>query len=343
MPRLPALKSATGVNDITLTNAEQASLQGLLASWQDWRLPNQTALTQAPSVIARLTGGSNHLTFKAAAGDQAFALRINQPHRRALAMGLKQELALLRLAGEHRLAPAIVFAQDDWLVTCFIEAPSWELQSDTALSSQFDSQLSSQLDQHIEPLAQQLRALHKLEVTDTGFDLLEHCRGYYAQIDEPSDAQQQLHQQLLALTTATLARFPARCLCHNDLNPGNIMLAPKPLLIDWEYATSNHPSFDLASLFEWGQLSPTQQQQLLDSYRQTDQLAFTSPECLQAFRLIVRYVEWLWLLQPVEQTKEQPREAFEADPQALPAGTVQICQQRLEQQLNTSRFKTPLY
>jgi len=314
---LPVLKPATDFNDPTLTLAEQASLQGLLASWQDWQLSNQSVLTQAPSVIARLTGGSNHLTFKAISGDQTFALRINQPHRRALAMGLQQELTLLRLAGEHRLAPAIVFAKGDWLVTAFVEAPSWE----------------AQLDHTIEPLARQLQALHKLEVTDTGFDLVEHCRGYFAQVGDPSDTQQQLHQQLLALTSATLARFPARCLCHNDLNPGNIMLAPKPLLIDWEYATSNHPTFDLATLFEWGQLSPTQEQRLLDTYQQTDQLEFTNVECLKVFRLIVRYVEWLWLLQPEEQPEEQPVEQPEGPNLEHTNDEALICQQRLEQQL----------
>jgi len=290
-----------GFSSATLTLAEQTSLQGLLASWPRWQVAGRAVLSQPPTLVAKLNGGLNHLTFKAACESQAFALRLNQPHRRALAMSLEQELRLLGLASEHGLAPEVLFSEGDWLVSRFIEAPSWE----------------NQIDQSIEPLAQQLRALHRLEISDTGFNLVEHCRGYFANIHRPSASQQQLHQRFLDLTQTTLTDFPARCLCHNDLSPGNIMLASTPLLIDWEYACSNHPAFDLASLLEWGQLSSVQQQRLLTTYQANDQTAFTNPECLQAFRLIVRYVEWLWLLQDEDQTQ----------------GEAEACQKRLEKAL----------
>gem|GEM_PF-3274417 len=296
-----------------LTLAEQTSLQGLLASWPRWQLAGRAVLSQPPTLVAKLNGGLNHLTFKAACESQAFALRLNQPRRRALAMSLEQELRLLGLASEHGLAPEVLFSEGDWLVSRFIDTPSWE----------------EQIDQSIEPLAQQLHALHRLEISDTGFNLVEHCRGYFANLHRPSASQQQLHQRLLDLTQTTLTDFPARCLCHNDLSPGNIMLSATPLLIDWEYACSNHPAFDLASLLEWGQLSSVQQQRLLSAYQADEQTAATNPECLRAFRLIVRYVEWLWLLQVEEQDEEQVKGVGEN----LIQNEAQICQHRLEQVL----------
>lgn len=312
---MPDTNPRLNSNGSALAPADQASLQGLLASWPRWQLGGGALLSQPPVVAAQLSGGLNHLTFKAVSGSQAFALRLNQPHRRSLAMSLEQELKLLRLASEHGLAPKVLLSEGDWLVSRFIEAPSWQVQ----------------IDQSIESLAQQLSNLHRLEITDTGFNLVEHCRGYFDKIPKPNAAQQQLHHQLLRLTQATLTRFPARCLCHNDLNPGNIMLASTPLFIDWEYACSNHPAFDLASVLEWGQLTATQQQRLLKRYHAANEGITINPDCLQAFRLIVRYVEWLWLLQTPEKSEtSKPAGA----PAQNPTHTeTQTCQLRLEQAL----------
>ena len=294
-------------------------LSAPLALWRQWRLNGDETplLTQVPTLVEQLHSGSNHLIYKLVADQQYFVLRINQPHRRALAMSLTQEVTLQRIASEQALAPDIVFHQGDWTVSRFIDAHAWP----------------AKLDQRIEALAHQLRKLHQLKVPDTGFDLIAHSRTYFDKLPQPNTPQTALHQKLLVFTEQTLQRFPARCLCHNDLIPGNILLAPLPQLIDWEYAGSNHPAFDLTSLLEWGQLNPAQQQRLLNAYQADEPTVATNPECLQAFRLIVRYVEWLWLLQITEQgereIKEQSKEA-------------QTCQHRLEQALASSQFTNPI-
>ena len=45
-----------------------------------------------------------------------------------------------------------------------------------------------------------------------------------------------------------LARDPRRVVCHNDVNPGNVLWdGTRAWLVDWEVAGLGHPYFDLAS------------------------------------------------------------------------------------------------
>lgn len=299
-------------------------LQSLLAAWRSWRWPRGAEPTQPPKLVEPLTAGSNHLIYKVALDDdprRAFVVRILQADRRTLAMGLAQEIALQRLASKAQLAPEIIFHHDDATVMHFVEAPPW----------------SQQIDASIEALGLQLHALHQLKADDTGFDLLAHCTHYFQQIAQPSIEQAQLHQQLLAFTATTLQRFPARTLCHNDLIPENILLTARPQFIDWEYATTNHPSFDLATVLEWGQLSDAQNQRLVETYRTaanghsatsiTPYNPSTDSECLAAFRLIVRYLEWLWLLQTPKADGLQNAAAHTRESSAL----IQALEQQLRQ------------
>lgn len=58
---------------------------------------------------------------------------------------------------------------------------------------------------------------------------------------------------------AALARLPeGSCLCHGDLHPGNVILAPEgPQVIDWQNATVGHPAGDVARtalLLRYGRL-----------------------------------------------------------------------------------------
>jgi len=56
-------------------------------------------------------------------------------------------------------------------------------------------------------------------------------------------------------------------LCHNDLNPHNILWERNtPILIDWEYASINDRYFDLAAVISEFGLKDTEKQRLLHLY-----------------------------------------------------------------------------
>jgi thiamine kinase-like enzyme len=57
-------------------------------------------------------------------------------------------------------------------------------------------------------------------------------------------------------------------LCHNDLLPANLIDDGRRLwLVDWEYAGSGHPFFDLANASANASLSDEQDRSLLEAYR----------------------------------------------------------------------------
>jgi aminoglycoside phosphotransferase len=79
-------------------------------------------------------------------------------------------------------------------------------------------------------------------------------------------------------------------LCHNDLNPYNIIFTENVKLIDWEYAGVNDRYFDLASVCVEFRLSAIMQKTFLDSYFDGQY----SLEKLEAYKVVYRAlcVEW---------------------------------------------------
>ena len=49
-----------------------------------------------------------------------------------------------------------------------------------------------------------------------------------------------------------------KVLSHNDLNQDNLLWKNKFYFLDWEYASLNHPCFDIASLVSTYKLDPSQ-------------------------------------------------------------------------------------
>lgn len=79
--------------------------------------------------------------------------------------------------------------------------------------------------------------------------------------------------------------------CHHDLNPGNILWDGKNLrLIDWEYARTAHPLFDLASLSYHLDLSDQDLETLLSNYLPGKY----APEEIRSSEKMVKGLEGLW-------------------------------------------------
>jgi thiamine kinase-like enzyme len=57
-----------------------------------------------------------------------------------------------------------------------------------------------------------------------------------------------------------------KVLSHNDLNQDNLLWKNKFYFLDWEYASLNHPCFDIASLVNTYKLDPSQINDLLIGY-----------------------------------------------------------------------------
>jgi thiamine kinase-like enzyme len=274
----------------------QAALQKALSLWPCWSVK----LAAEPRLQALLNAGKSHNTYLVSSGSQQFALRLENPQSRDLAMAKTQEVSLMQTAGA--LAPAIVWTDEHTLVTEFIHGTPWQPPDDLAR------------------LCQALRQLHQQNLPLPAFDLQQHCDNYWQKIQQRERSTASLSAELFAqcrqFLTKTLSSYPEQVLCHNDLNADNILRRGDDFIfLDWEYACYNSPYFELATLVECFHLGDVEAQQLSEFYWSDEQQTFHL-QALQAFRIVVRFTEWLWLTLKQE-------------------GEVAQCERRLEHLLST--------
>ena len=82
-------------------------------------------------------------------------------------------------------------------------------------------------------------------------------------------------------------------LCHNDLNPKNILFSNEVKFIDWEYAGVNDRYFDLACVCVEFELSPLEEQYFLESYFQSKK---SNEDKLRAYKILYKQLVEEWFL-----------------------------------------------
>jgi thiamine kinase len=126
-------------------------------------------------------------------------------------------------------------------------------------------------DANIERIAGLLRRLHGLDVPAgvRAVDLASTVRGYVRTLEQRGTHRGLTSPSLRDCadeTAAALRKGSSPCLCHNDVHHLNIVGADPVRLIDWEYAGSGEPLFDLASLCVYHRYPKPQRQRLLSAY-----------------------------------------------------------------------------
>ena len=89
--------------------------------------------------------------------------------------------------------------------------------------------------------------------------------------------------------------FHADSVCHNDLSPDNILLAPELKIIDWEYACVSDPAFELAVICENFNLNQSQQRGLILNYSQNSAFQLDC-EKLNEMKQLYRILAEFWRL-----------------------------------------------
>jgi thiamine kinase-like enzyme len=82
-------------------------------------------------------------------------------------------------------------------------------------------------------------------------------------------------------------------LCHNDLNPKNILFSDEVKFIDWEYAGVNDRYFDLACVCVEFKLESIEEQYLLEYYFQTKK---SNEDKLKAYKILYKELVQEWFL-----------------------------------------------
>lgn len=203
-----------------------------------------------------LSGGITNHNFRVMLGGEDYVLRIHGKDTKLLGIDRESERMASKLAAGIGIAPALVAAFDDCLLTRFIPC---EAVGPAVLAAS------------VELLALALRAFHRSPVQlPSSFwvpDLLEQ---YAALVRGRSVKLPEEYGQAATVAAEIAAAAPLRDPrpCHNDLLAGNIIQARsgEVLIVDWEYAGMGHPCFDLGNLSVNNDFSEADDERLLHAY-----------------------------------------------------------------------------
>ena len=79
---------------------------------------------------------------------------------------------------------------------------------------------------------------------------------------------------------------------HNDLHSGNLIWNSKYYFLDWEFSSSNHPCFDIASLVRSFNLNGNQIRYLLKGYKLSD--GIFNIDVLQKWIIFIDFLDQIW-------------------------------------------------
>lgn len=157
-------------------------------------------------------------------------------HNNVFGRDAKRLLALERYVAEQGIAPQIYFADEAAAVVIY------EYLTPNLLALEYEQEVQ------IQYLAQALARIHQLTPQLPQQSLQQKLEGYCQVLAQykPMDAARlredvQAYQSLLDKNAALPQVF-----CHNDLSMEHIFLTPELKVIDWEYASYNHPAMDIA-------------------------------------------------------------------------------------------------
>lgn len=255
-----------------------AELAGILE-----RLSEQLGPVQGEPVA--LDGGITNRNFRVRLGDHDCVVRLPGKDTALLGIDRSAERVAGHRAAELGIAPALLAAGEDYLVTEFLIGGP--INGDRLRAAP-------------ESAAAALRAFHdsglELPVRFWIPDLLESYAEIVAEHGGELPPGYDRTRSLVAEIAAVLP-LDDPVPCHNDLLPGNVLATDADpghaILVDWEYAGMGHRVFDLGNLAVNNDFDEAAQQRLLAAYHG----ALPSPgqrAALHLFKLVSDAREAAW-------------------------------------------------
>lgn len=154
--------------------------------------------------------------------------------------------------------------------------------------------------QDIVRLARRLKQAHQLALIQHEYRVEQVIALYVTRIkaltQDPALQAESVYLQMLLNQLDIHPSGLPNVLCHNDLNPKNVLMDEQRIwLIDWEYTGVGDPFFDLAVVVKSHNLTHRQTVVLLDAYQSTlpRQRAL---DCIEGYCRAYALREMAWLL-----------------------------------------------
>ncbi len=152
----------------------------------------------------------------------------------------------------------------------------------------------------IERCATLMRTLHQLENVDFSFNSVDKLRLYQSHVTQPFFDLSPYEEVIRHIAQKEYKP----CLCHNDFVHGNILYTKqRDYLIDYEYAASNDPLFDVISFLGENQIfDNTLRERFYQAYFQEQSIPYEQLEKMETFQNVL----WCnWAMMMYEQRKEE--------------------------------------
>ncbi len=219
----------------TVLESLSDSLQNhALEQFSAWATEPQ--LTTRPQITQTLNQGSSHTAMLVVADDEAstrsYVLRYCNRSSTPLGLSFEQEIACMELANERDLAPKILWLDIDW------QSMVLEFLDESGPVS-------------YKELVALVRSIHSLPPELPPLNLQQQFEHYWQiALEQGHSASVLINPKEPALLTGIKAlESESPVTCHNDLTPPNIRRRNQSLVaIDWEYAATGSPHFDIATL-----------------------------------------------------------------------------------------------
>jgi thiamine kinase len=218
-------------------------------------------------------------------GNDAVVVRLSSRHWLSLQIDRLAETSILRAVAQAGIGAEVIAADlpHGLLVTRYLGPTCTEAHMTDAAFIERLGALFAQL--HATAIPADAREVHLPTVIGGYLDTL-HTLNRTSALVAP-----ELRERGLMLA-AEMADTCAPRLCHNDVHHLNVVDGKRTWLIDWEYAGSGEPYFDLASVCVYHHYSLEQRRCLLRAYQ--GESATASLERLSKCCWLFEYVRDLW-------------------------------------------------
>ncbi len=257
-------------------------------------------LTQ-PYLLTPITGGLSHSNYRLELTDlatkkQAKPLFVRSYGDQYQLFGNQPvyEQSAQRLAARAGIAPGLLFADEQGMITEWIDGKHWDRSAQKQSGN-------------IIKLAETVAKLHQLDPPEYQLKLDERLQHYYCQLESCYQTEK-LQDWLKQSLSIIVGLQPIRAgFCHHDINPLNVMVkgSGELCLLDWEFGALGDCDFDIAVIFNTFAWSPAQQQLFLEEYQQSYVGVPPQPDRIKQMAVIVEMMTLLWCIIMYQTSAEQ--------------------------------------
>ncbi len=242
------------------------------------------------------------------AGFSSQCYQVNADNKCFFAKQISQnnEVIVAMLAADHDIAPQIIFHNDHWLITVFIDGENLSLKwqsSNENINDKID--ISVKLMVRCHQIKQQLVELSPSKVCQS---LINQEHFSTTQKHELLTLSLQIEDLITASFIPVQKHNKNLVCCHGDLNFSNVIIDKQEnyWLVDYECAFSAPAEYDLAMFMAVNNIEEKQQGFVIERYQQQSLLNIDC-KLLNAYQQFCYFINGLWYFNAYESSNKEEK------------------------------------